>query len=1679
MESHNGYNEQLDCVAVRHAFSIGTLYRQQSYDLIPHDNNRKRITKRIVLNTTTNVTEEKKNLSNCVLKAADTSSKRITERNVQQTLPPSSDTAHYNNFNQNLTDKSLIEHLEAISDEHSVDTVIHLNSSLASVDDCRERKRYARDSLGGNNDKLNDFHSHSLNNKQNDFSKLSNSDLHGTLIDSNKDLPVRKDWKKYNKYSCPTSLHHQSSVTTHQLRYSNDQEDKTNSIQDKLPLTADNKSNSAQFVFSRSISQQSATLSDNRPKLFAAYSLSTRIAAESFREKRFPHLFTNTVDECSEATASIPDLSNGQPLNTIVENVKECISSSHYSSKQSSINEWSIPEISYNDNLTTQYHILQNSDSDDNLLCPSIHPNHLKSSNISYGSLEKDRTNVINQSQTHNNLFQVPNKYKYKDLPEKKSESCDNHNPTNSVTSIPNNKNQHLEISNRYIDIFIENASDRNSESFSTSDSTTRENERLFPSCSINRLYVPKQDRKVNEFSSLKKRASSLSALPLVTHTFNNKPIVTKEENNHPERILTNHQNHCLYHSNQSFSADNRNRRLIPSNNYYPKKKRIEDTLDLWLNNHKRTTTNINGSDRCNHRQGGRAQLLANDPSVDPLDQKVVARDKHKTKLSSLNILTIGTNYSKTSRLLTNLNSRTNNISSTLSSALKNFNSSYINQNDNRHNRKPIINNAFSEYKKRPDSKRIRKVTDRINNWKTSPYLPSNFKILKPQLKQRQRIDSVKNNKSFPNKEPSLTERTSLIQSTVNYKHPKFTSKNTQDSNNTNASLTNYQSIANASAVVISNPYSLDPQYKIASNTSSQNATQSESPCDKNLKLAPNIILQPQKSAPVNQSSFQFTTIPKHLSAYWDRQQSTSFVKAKSNNIITPRLRNPYIIQHKSLRSIRSNSNTRSKKYQNKARFSASSTLRTVHQTLSSIHSSFSKIDFNMGHYKLGLRKHLFEKRRLVADWSLFTALLGIVIMVLETEFIINSVYLSNSIKSVVMKSMISVSTLILLCLISFYHFIDFQLYMLDNGVDDWRIAINFHALLAITIELIICAVHPLPAISDIYFQQQQHNFLSNSLNTTQASTTQINTTTSTVESALMNDDFKRGRSSALTKLMQVSHIYHGMKSNVSKHLKRQRQSSYDIPLQKNYVNDPHVYRRQKRETNDEHLTGGKPAKCYDDLVSVSIDVALSVPMWARLYLVGRVLLLHSRLYTDTASRSIGALNRVNIDTRFVLKTLTTLRPATVLMVYIISYVSIASWTLRACESNDSNILTFPSAVWLVAITFLAIGYGDVVPKTIIGRIVCVMSGLMGAFCTALVVAVLARKLELSRAEKHVHNFMMDTALNKQLKNTAANILRETWLIYKYTHLVKKISKARVRLHQRKFLRAIHRFRRVKLDQRKLTENANSLTDMAKVQNNIYETVSNFSEFNAAINQRMGELENNVKMIQKQFTIIPNEIAQVVSKKNKELLLKLCEMPTPYGSRNDIHQIANNTSRNNIDCFHTNQCSINSNNSSRQLRSRNVGTRENSTRRTSNDSNPNCCSSSIPKLPTRYEAKTLLPDFCADIQHAVPRQDQKSLRKAHTFRFASIEDKDSVKCSGRKSEVIPPISQSVKQENILLNKLDLMKKMNVTQNSNTKLSNDAVRITTASTTSTNTNLVFQSKMYDNLYNNFNENNKQN
>lgn len=119
----------------------------------------------------------------------------------------------------------------------------------------------------------------------------------------------------------------------------------------------------------------------------------------------------------------------------------------------------------------------------------------------------------------------------------------------------------------------------------------------------------------------------------------------------------------------------------------------------------------------------------------------------------------------------------------------------------------------------------------------------------------------------------------------------------------------------------------------------------------------------------------------------------------------------------------------------------------------------------NVG-FRLGLRNVLSERRKRVADYSLACALFGLLVNVIETEMSLAQLYDKGSFYSNAVKSLITLSTIILLGLVIAYHGLQAQLFVVENCVDDWRIALSWRATLQITAELVVCSVHPVPGVS-------------------------------------------------------------------------------------------------------------------------------------------------------------------------------------------------------------------------------------------------------------------------------------------------------------------------------------------------------------------------------------------------------------------------------------------------------------------------------------------------------------------------------------------------------------------------------------------------------------------------------------
>lgn len=425
--------------------------------------------------------------------------------------------------------------------------------------------------------------------------------------------------------------------------------------------------------------------------------------------------------------------------------------------------------------------------------------------------------------------------------------------------------------------------------------------------------------------------------------------------------------------------------------------------------------------------------------------------------------------------------------------------------------------------------------------------------------------------------------------------------------------------------------------------------------------------------------------------------------------------------------------------------------------------------------YRLRDRKILLEDKKRLCAFALGAAMLGILLMIIHVE-LCSSAYEPDSNIIITINCAITLSTGCLLVLIIAFHYKDIRLFVIDHNQVDWRIAMTSHRVLVITLELLVCVIHPIGTYMDLKHPN------------------------STSSASLCVSRMAEDRSNPL----------------------------------------------------------------------IDMELLLSVLMFLRLYLVHRTILLHSKVLLSASYRSIGSLNNINFTFRFVLKVLMNKYPGRTLLVFILFLWLTASWMLTLCERKTEQSTGYMgTALWLIAITFLTVGYGDVSPITSCGKAVCLFTGVMGVACTAMLVAVVTKTLALNKGEKHVHFFMLDIQISKRVRHAAANVLRECWLLHRAN--VTKGNRGEHRRHQRCLLEAIRVFRHLRLKQRKLRDYVSEMVDLPKMQMIMCDLSANWNNSYRELEQRILSMEQKLDELSRCFQQTTELLSQALRHRKPEI----------------------------------------------------------------------------------------------------------------------------------------------------------------------------------------------------------------
>ncbi|XP_041377082.1 small conductance calcium-activated potassium channel protein 2-like [Gigantopelta aegis] len=276
----------------------------------------------------------------------------------------------------------------------------------------------------------------------------------------------------------------------------------------------------------------------------------------------------------------------------------------------------------------------------------------------------------------------------------------------------------------------------------------------------------------------------------------------------------------------------------------------------------------------------------------------------------------------------------------------------------------------------------------------------------------------------------------------------------------------------------------------------------------------------------------------------------------------------------------------------------------------------------------------------------------------------------------------------------------------------------------------------------------------------------------------------------------------------------------------------------------------------------VTVEAVLSILMLLRLYIVLKFIIINSQWMLSTSMQSIGNLTKVDIDAGFIMKCLMVDHPVLLVLTIMLGIFIVNSWAMRTCESYyvpDNEQSGFFGSMWLVAITFLTVGYGDLSPNSHCGRFIATVTGLMGVAITALLVTVITSKFQQSRSERSLHTFMAQMELQKRRRTVAANIIKLSmgvWLLKCHDRLTPHQDL----LFHIKLSRVVKQMRTINANLSNIIENSIDIVDVAATAMNVSDMLMKlqFKVEDSEFSERT--LESRVRSINSKLNAIQTSV---------------------------------------------------------------------------------------------------------------------------------------------------------------------------------------------------------------------------
>ena len=151
------------------------------------------------------------------------------------------------------------------------------------------------------------------------------------------------------------------------------------------------------------------------------------------------------------------------------------------------------------------------------------------------------------------------------------------------------------------------------------------------------------------------------------------------------------------------------------------------------------------------------------------------------------------------------------------------------------------------------------------------------------------------------------------------------------------------------------------------------------------------------------------------------------------------------------------------------------------------------------------------------------------------------------------------------------------------------------------------------------------------------------------------------------------------------------------------------------------------------------------------------------------------------------------------------------------------------------------------------------MIGVIGLASSALLIAILANKLLLTREEKYVHTFALNTQIEKKLKHQAANVIKfamKTW----YLKRKDKSTSIQKFQAQRRLFGSIHCIQQIRQRRRNLVDNCIGFSELMTMHRDTRARAEETAEQIVEIKTRVQKIEENLNNMNRSMETLQNTL---------------------------------------------------------------------------------------------------------------------------------------------------------------------------------------------------------------------------